>query len=117
MSLPGSGQPATTNVTREHLTPKSQGGKQGGANLVAACSRCNNARGTQPWWEFLQMMRSHHDVFEQTVCTQVALFWPPIESVVTKESDLDLPLVALVARWARPRGTSGARRLSPPPNQ
>lgn len=116
MSLPGSGLPVQTNVTREHLKPKSQGGKQGGANLVAACLRCNNARGVRPWWEFLQMMRSRHDVFEQTVCTRVALFWPPIEAVATKESDVDTPLVALVARWAGPTEFGGARGLPPSPD-
>lgn len=113
MSLPGSGFPVRTNVTREHLTPKSHGGKQGGPNLVAACDRCNNARGTQPWWEFLQMMRSRHDAFEQTVCTQVAFFWPPIEIVATKESDVDTPLVALVARWTGPKELGGPRGLPP----
>lgn len=115
MSLPGSGMPANTQVTREHLMPKSQGGREGGPNLVAACYRCNQARGTQPWWEFLQHMRSRHDAFEQSVCTQVALFWPPIQAAACKESDGNLPLMALVARWSgsrKPVRESGISSLS-----
>jgi hypothetical protein len=116
MSLPGSGFPRATQVTREHLTPRSLGGCARGTNLVAACDSCNQARGTQPWWEFLQLMRSRPDVFEQTVCTQVALFWPPIQAAGCKESDGNLPLVALVARWAGSRKPLGAGGLSSSPH-
>lgn len=43
--------PEGRRITREHLIPRSQGGK-GGANVVAACTRCNQARGNKPWLSF-----------------------------------------------------------------
>lgn len=116
MSLPGSRFPHYTRITREHLTPLSHGGRKGGPNVVAACYGCNQTRKTRPWWEFLQIMRARPDVFEQTVCTQVALFWPPIQAVAYNESDRDIPLVALVARWARSEQPRRARGLSSAPN-
>lgn len=43
--------PEGRRVTREHLIPRSKGGK-GGANVVAACYRCNSQRGDKPWLSF-----------------------------------------------------------------
>lgn len=76
MSLPGSIWPYHTNATREHLKPKSHGGRDVGPNIVAACNGCNTARGTIPWWEFLQIMRSRPDALERTRCNRVVYFWP-----------------------------------------
>lgn len=78
MTLPGSGFPNETHVTREHLKPKSHGPTDYPGNLIAACSRCNNARATQPWWEFLAEMRTRDDVFQINICPIVSYFWPPM---------------------------------------
>jgi len=43
--------PEGRRVTREHLIPRSMGGK-GGGNVVLACVRCNGARGTTSWLAF-----------------------------------------------------------------
>lgn len=40
-------------LTRDHLIPRSRGGSDGAANIVAACYACNNRRGCRPWLEFL----------------------------------------------------------------
>ena len=37
-------------LTREHLLPKSKGGKQGN-NLVKACRKCNVERGSDTTWK------------------------------------------------------------------
>lgn len=38
-------------ITREHLIPRCKGGKAG-ANVVAACLRCNGARGSSSWLDY-----------------------------------------------------------------
>lgn len=43
--------PEGRRITREHLIPRSQGGK-GGANIVAACHRCNMDRRDTSWLSF-----------------------------------------------------------------
>lgn len=78
MTLPGSGFPASTRVTREHLKPKSFGYASYPGNQVAACERCNNARGTVPWWEFLAAMRANENTFQIRICPMVSYFWPPM---------------------------------------
>lgn len=46
-----------TRVTRDHLIPKSRGGRQGNPNVVAACYACNNLRGNMPWLDYLVLIR------------------------------------------------------------
>lgn len=78
MTLPGSGFPNETHVTREHLKPKSHGPPAYPGNLVAACNRCNNARGVMPWWVFLNVMRANEDQVQNDICRVVSYFWPPM---------------------------------------
>lgn len=40
--------PEPDTVTLDHLKPYAQGGATTDANCVAACYRCNNARGNRP---------------------------------------------------------------------
>lgn len=35
----------TSNLTRDHITPLSQGGRDAWSNVVTACRRCNNHKG------------------------------------------------------------------------
>jgi hypothetical protein len=56
-------------ATREHLVPRSQGGR-GGANVVAACVRCNNRRGDQPWLPFLLAFRADTRPLWRMIMTQ-----------------------------------------------
>lgn len=44
-------------VTREHLTPVSRGGKDSADNVVAACRRCNSAKGDMTEAEFVAWVR------------------------------------------------------------
>lgn len=37
----------------DHKTPKARGGSNDPVNLVAACSRCNQQKGTRPYLDFL----------------------------------------------------------------
>ena len=39
-------------LTLDHLTPHSAGGKNMASNLVTCCKRCNSARGVRPWRKF-----------------------------------------------------------------
>lgn len=55
--------PEGRRITREHLIPRSKGGK-GGANVVAACYRCNAARGDKPWLSFYCSPAVTHFRFE-----------------------------------------------------
>lgn len=43
---------AATEVTLDHLIPRSQGGNNRNENLVTACRRCNSARGSKVWTEY-----------------------------------------------------------------
>ena len=45
-------QHAPRDLTLEHLTPFSEGGRRGFQNEVAACNACNSARGVMPWLLF-----------------------------------------------------------------
>ncbi len=48
------GPPAAWDrLTVDHLNPRSQGGANAQTNLVLACRRCNNRRGTTPIPEWL----------------------------------------------------------------
>lgn len=42
------GLPTPDTVTLDHLKPYGKGGQTTDANCVAACYRCNNARGSRP---------------------------------------------------------------------
>jgi 5-methylcytosine-specific restriction endonuclease McrA len=43
-------------ITIEHLIPRTHGGTDDPHNVVGACSRCNNERGSDiPWIEFLAL--------------------------------------------------------------
>lgn len=44
MRLPGATGPVQLMCTAEHLKPRSDGGLDGGANIVAACLHCNQTR-------------------------------------------------------------------------
>lgn len=41
-----------SEVTLDHLIPRSQGGNNRNENLVTACRRCNSARGSKVWTEY-----------------------------------------------------------------
>jgi 5-methylcytosine-specific restriction endonuclease McrA len=43
----------TTTATVDHVLARSQGGLDQIENIVAACSRCNNAKGSKSVEEFL----------------------------------------------------------------
>ena len=44
---------ATSNLTTEHLIPRSRGGKDCADNLVLACQSCNSSKGTKGVFEWL----------------------------------------------------------------
>ena len=41
-----------SNLSLDHLKPRSKGGNNDPRNLVTACRPCNLSRGDKPWWEF-----------------------------------------------------------------
>lgn len=56
--VPGEGPRKSPRMTtRDHLIPRSQGGKRNTENIVAACYGCNNRRGDLPWLVFFAMLR------------------------------------------------------------
>ncbi|MCL6562577.1 MAG: HNH endonuclease [Firmicutes bacterium] len=64
--------------TVDHVTPRSQGGTDAPANLVAACARCNRERGATgafpripPWgpWEETLALLTHYPVDRPIACT------------------------------------------------
>lgn len=44
-------------VTRDHVEPRSLGGSNKRQNIVAACERCNRAKGSIPYKRFMQLIR------------------------------------------------------------
>ncbi len=42
----------SNKLTLDHLKPKCRGGLDHKRNLVPACSRCNQAKGSQPWLDW-----------------------------------------------------------------
>ncbi|MBL8845210.1 MAG: HNH endonuclease [Hyphomicrobium zavarzinii] len=56
--VPGEGPRKSPRMTtRDHLIPRSQGGKRNADNIVAVCYGCNNRRGDMPWLVFFAMVR------------------------------------------------------------
>lgn len=49
------------DVTLEHLIPRSEGGRRGFPNEVAACNGCNGQRGTMPWLLFFCLKELERD--------------------------------------------------------
>jgi 5-methylcytosine-specific restriction endonuclease McrA len=47
------GEPATT---RDHVVPVSKGGRAGNGNIVPACNRCNQLKGSMDYREFMGLM-------------------------------------------------------------
>ena len=45
-------------ATRDHIVPQSEGGTLRPNNLVLACKRCNNIRGSTPYGEFLERAKA-----------------------------------------------------------
>lgn len=41
-----------SEVTLDHLMPRSKGGNNRNENLITACRRCNSQRGSKPWTEY-----------------------------------------------------------------
>lgn len=56
--------PRGQRVTLDHLTPRSQGGRRGYHNEVAACLRCNHRRGTMSWLEFLCIVTDEREAHQ-----------------------------------------------------
>lgn len=50
------GDGGCASATRDHVVPRSAGGRQKG-NLVAACARCNSAKGSMSAAEFRAWLR------------------------------------------------------------
>jgi 5-methylcytosine-specific restriction endonuclease McrA len=48
-----------SSATLDHLVPLSSGGRTNMTNLVVACARCNNIRGTTPYIRFFALSRLH----------------------------------------------------------
>jgi hypothetical protein len=46
-----------TRVTRDHLIPRSKGGRSNSDNIVAACMRCNIRKGNGSWLDFYVRVR------------------------------------------------------------
>ena len=40
---------STNNLTIDHVHPRTLGGKDEASNLVCACRKCNQAKGSQHW--------------------------------------------------------------------
>lgn len=43
---------AASEVTLDHLIPRSEGGNNRNENLVTACRRCNSSRGLRVWTQY-----------------------------------------------------------------
>lgn len=52
-----------TDVTLDHLLPRSAGGTNEATNLVTACRHCNSQRGDRPWVSYAP--GGAHDRIEQ----------------------------------------------------
>ena len=57
------GGPDTPNgITRDHLTPRSRGGRNRRRNIHGLCYQCNQERGNTPYAVFLRMKRGEASV-------------------------------------------------------
>lgn len=58
LKLPGEHRSTKhTRVTRDHLIPRSKGGRSNSDNIVAACMRCNIRKGNGSWLDFYVRVR------------------------------------------------------------
>lgn len=59
-------------ATRDHIVPQSEGGTLHPDNLVLACKRCNNVRGSTPYDVFLKRAKAGNlpDIWYRPVHTQ-----------------------------------------------
>jgi 5-methylcytosine-specific restriction endonuclease McrA len=60
-SPPARRRAPNTMATLEHLIPRSEGGRSSFPNVVAACARCNNRRGTMSWLLFFCLSELERD--------------------------------------------------------
>lgn len=57
---------STYRATVDHVVPKKKGGTNELTNLVAACSRCNNAKGELDYDEFVRIVKYRGWRFQPT---------------------------------------------------
>jgi hypothetical protein len=56
-----------TQLSLDHLTPRSKGGKNHAGNLVTCCRKCNSSRGNRPWRQFAADVATYLDIDTSTI--------------------------------------------------
>jgi hypothetical protein len=86
-----------TQLTLDHLVPRSERGSNEPVNLVTACFRCNRNRGARDWRAFCEAVASYldHEINPRAIVDYIEL---------TTERDLAPFLVEAKALMARRGG-------------
>jgi hypothetical protein len=60
-------------LSLDHVTPHSKGGKNTASNLVCSCSRCNSSRGNRPAGEFAEAVAGYinHGVTAEKIIYEI----------------------------------------------
>jgi hypothetical protein len=103
MTLPGEPRSSKhTRITREHLIPRSKGGRSNSDNIVAACFRCNIRKGNGSWLDFYCRIR-----LEQANLIGPSLSLAPVDIYLRKGS------TKACATSGRPSPTDKTQTVSP----
>jgi hypothetical protein len=94
------------SVTRDHVLPRSRGGR-GARNIVAACYRCNNVKGDMTAEEFVAAYRGRD--LPETLCSLAA----PAEALARGRAKASRRAAMRRAMERELAGHSGASRGSP----
>ena len=58
-------------LTLDHVKPRTFGGESITSNLVPACRKCNQGKGSNPWREWMRQTFGHQPTREQMILTHI----------------------------------------------
>lgn len=77
------GEPADT---LDHVRPRAAGGETRASNLIAACKRCNQAKGSEEWRSWYRRQRAWTQPREDAVHAWIAA--PPVSDIAEEAVDV-----------------------------
>ena len=61
-----------SNLTLDHVIPRSAGGETIASNIVPACQKCNQKKASKPWKEFMRTTFGINKLREYVIATYIS---------------------------------------------